>query len=188
MESWSLNIEKVKLKFPNLNGGNSLFLAIAVHHSFILSQLFVFLIFGGHMSFCGASRVCHDKEFWWFRGCEFKPHWGQYLTKFILLCVTLDLSDNLTEMRIVENSSDTPVLDLLLTSVLGFLACSHSCQPLKNHKHGCHRLSVVELDSFCNLFIFNTQVFFKFLKGLEEHTIFGFGAKFQGEVLSIGFT
>ena len=32
-------------------------------------------------------------------GCEFKPHWGQFLTKFILLCVTLDLSDNLTEMR-----------------------------------------------------------------------------------------
>ena len=31
--------------------------------------------------------------------CEFKPHWGQILTKFILCCVTLDLSDNLTEMH-----------------------------------------------------------------------------------------
>ena len=36
---------------------------------------------------------------WWSGGCEFKPHWGQFLTKFILCCVTLDLSDNLTEMR-----------------------------------------------------------------------------------------
>ena len=31
---------------------------------------------------------------------EFKPHWGQ----FILFCVTLDLSDNLTEMRNMKNS------------------------------------------------------------------------------------
>ena len=29
----------------------------------------------------------------------------QFLTKFILFCVTLDLSDNLTEMRIVKNWS-----------------------------------------------------------------------------------
>ena len=35
---------------------------------------------------------------WWSGGCELKPHWGQFLTKFILCCVTLDLSDNLTEM------------------------------------------------------------------------------------------
>ena len=27
------------------------------------------------------------------------PTGGQFLTKFILFCVTLDLSDNLTEMR-----------------------------------------------------------------------------------------
>ena len=26
-------------------------------------------------------------------GCGFKPHWGQFLMKFILFCVTLDLSD-----------------------------------------------------------------------------------------------
>ena len=32
------------------------------------------------------------------RGCEFKPHWGQFLMKFILCCVTYDLSDNLIEM------------------------------------------------------------------------------------------
>ena len=31
-------------------------------------------------------------------GHGFKPHWGQFLTKFILCCVTSDLSDNLTEM------------------------------------------------------------------------------------------
>ena len=30
---------------------------------------------------------------------------GQFLTKFILFCVTLDLSDNLTEMRVVKNSN-----------------------------------------------------------------------------------
>ena len=37
---------------------------------------------------------------WWSSGCEFKPHWGQFLMKFVLFCVTLDLSDNLTEMRL----------------------------------------------------------------------------------------
>ena len=36
----------------------------------------------------------------WSGGCEFKPHWGWFLMKFILCCVTLDLSDNLTEMRL----------------------------------------------------------------------------------------
>ena len=36
---------------------------------------------------------------WWSGGCEFKPHLGQFLMKFILFYVTLDLSDNLTEMR-----------------------------------------------------------------------------------------
>ena len=40
---------------------------------------------------------------WWFGGCEFKPRWGQFLMRFILCCVTLDLSDNLT-----ENVSDRP--------------------------------------------------------------------------------
>ena len=35
----------------------------------------------------------------WSGGCEFKPQWGQFLMKFILCCVTLDLSNNLTEMR-----------------------------------------------------------------------------------------
>ena len=30
---------------------------------------------------------------------------GNFLTKFILFCVTLDLSDNLTEMRIEKNSN-----------------------------------------------------------------------------------
>ena len=40
---------------------------------------------------------------WWSIGCGIKSHWEQFLMKFILLCVTLDLSDNLTEMRIVKN-------------------------------------------------------------------------------------
>ena len=31
-----------------------------------------------------------------------KPHWA-FLMKFILFCVTLDLSDNLTEMPIMKN-------------------------------------------------------------------------------------
>ena len=35
---------------------------------------------------------------WWSEGHGFKPHWWQFLMKFILFCVTLDLSDNLTEM------------------------------------------------------------------------------------------
>ena len=29
-----------------------------------------------------------------------KPLWGRFLMKYILYCVTLDLSDNLTEMRL----------------------------------------------------------------------------------------
>ena len=36
---------------------------------------------------------------WWSGGCGFKPHWGQFLMKFILFCVTLDLS----EFLIVKN-------------------------------------------------------------------------------------
>ena len=39
-------------------------------------------------------------------GWGLKPHWGQFLMKFILLSVTLDLSDNLTEMCIVKNKID----------------------------------------------------------------------------------
>ena len=35
------------------------------------------------------------------------PTGGQFLTKFILFCVTSGLSDNLTEMLIVKNSTDS---------------------------------------------------------------------------------
>ena len=50
-----------------------------------------------------ASTVVRAPD-WWSGGCEFKPHWGQFLTKLILLCVTSDLSAYLTEKRIVKNS------------------------------------------------------------------------------------
>ena len=40
----------------------------------------------------------------WSGGCKFKPHRGQFLTKFILFCVALDLLDNLTETSNVKNS------------------------------------------------------------------------------------
>ena len=46
-----------------------------------------------------ASSVSRAQD-WWSGGCEFKPCLGQFLTKFILCCVTLNLSDNLTEMRL----------------------------------------------------------------------------------------
>ena len=36
---------------------------------------------------------------WWSAAHGFKPHWRKFLMKFILFCVTLDLSDNLTEIR-----------------------------------------------------------------------------------------
>ena len=42
---------------------------------------------------------------WRSGGPGFKPHWGKILMKFILFCVTLDLSDNLTETCIVKNSN-----------------------------------------------------------------------------------
>ena len=45
-----------------------------------------------------ASTIGRARD-WWSGGCECKPHWGQFLMKFILCCVTSDLSDNLTEMR-----------------------------------------------------------------------------------------
>ena len=48
------------------------------------------------------SDIAQLAQQWWSGGCWFKPHWGKVLTKFILFCVTLDLSDNLTEMRIVK--------------------------------------------------------------------------------------
>ena len=41
----------------------------------------------------------------WSDDPEFKSHWGQFLTKFILFCVTFDLSNNLTEMRQIGLSS-----------------------------------------------------------------------------------
>ena len=36
---------------------------------------------------------------WWSGGLGFKPYWDQVLTKLILFWLTLDLSNNLTEMR-----------------------------------------------------------------------------------------
>ena len=41
---------------------------------------------------------------------EIQLHWGQFLTKFILYCVTLDLSDNLTEMRQIGLSWKTQMI------------------------------------------------------------------------------
>ena len=52
---------------------------------------------------CWLSSVGRALESW-SGVCEFKLHWGQFLKKFILFCVTLDLSDNLTETRFVKNS------------------------------------------------------------------------------------
>ena len=50
-----------------------------------------------------SSSVGRTLE-WCSGGCGFQPHWGQFLTKLILFCVTLDLSDNLIETHIVKNS------------------------------------------------------------------------------------
>ena len=40
---------------------------------------------------------------WSSRGHRFNPNWGQFLTKYFLQ----DLSDNLTEMRIVKNNNES---------------------------------------------------------------------------------
>ena len=42
------------------------------------------------------------------------PTGDNFLTKFILCCVTLNLSDNLTEMRIVKNSNVTNLVGTVL--------------------------------------------------------------------------
>ena len=51
---------------------------------------------------------------WWSGGHGFKPHWGQFLMKFILSYVTIDLSDNLTEMRQISLSWKTRLILLKL--------------------------------------------------------------------------
>ena len=52
------------------------------------------------------SSVCRVID-WWSGGCVFKSYKGEILTKFILCCVTSDLSDNLTEMRQISLSWKT---------------------------------------------------------------------------------
>ena len=52
---------------------------------------------------------------WWSGGCEFKPHWGQFLTKFILFCVTLDLSDYLTETPYRGKTQVAPATSVMVT-------------------------------------------------------------------------
>ena len=45
----------------------------------------------------------------WSGGHGFKPHWGQFLMKFILFCLTLDLSDyNASDFLIVKNAIILP--------------------------------------------------------------------------------
>ena len=44
-----------------------------------------------------------------------QTYWGQFLTKFILFCVTLDLSDNLTEMHQIFLSLKTRVTTSIFT-------------------------------------------------------------------------
>ena len=92
---------------------------------------------------------------------KFQPHWGQFLTKFILICVTLDLStplgaifdklilicvtldlsDNLTEMRIVKNSIGSIVTFMILPS-------KHSCSSIKNVLHSMETGRLRELGHF----------------------------------------
>ena len=50
---------------------------------------------------------------WWSGSCELTPQWGQFLTKFILFCATLDLSDNLTEMRQIGISWKTQMFTVV---------------------------------------------------------------------------
>ena len=45
---------------------------------------------------------------------RFKSHWEQFLMKFILFCVTLYLSDNLTEMRLKGLSWKTQLLRIIV--------------------------------------------------------------------------
>ena len=56
---------------------------------------------------------------WWSGGCQFKPHWGLFLTKFILCRVISDLSHNQTEMHIVKNSN--VLLKFLIISLANFV-------------------------------------------------------------------
>ena len=56
---------------------------------------------------------------WWSGGCGFKPHCGQFLTKFILCCVTSDLSDILTEMRQILLSWKTRIFSVVCVTFVG---------------------------------------------------------------------
>ena len=57
-----------------------------------------------------ASTVSTALE-WWSRGHWFNPDWGQFLTKFLCSSLCGDLSDNLTETRIVKNPNESTVGD-----------------------------------------------------------------------------
>ena len=65
-----------------------------------------------HVKWCMKQKQTHFRHLqqipssvsrawdWWSGGGEFKSHWGQFLMKFFLCRVTLNLSDNLTDMRL----------------------------------------------------------------------------------------
>ena len=71
----------------------SAFISLSIHVCLSVSAL-IWVLHGSPI-----WRISVRARDYWSGGCEFKPHWGQFSMKFILCCVTLDLSDNLTEMR-----------------------------------------------------------------------------------------
>ena len=75
--------------------------AWSIEHDFIKAMKWFRLATECWLSSVGKALA------WRSGGPGFQPHWGQFLTKFILpsFCVTLNLSDNLTETPIVKNST-----------------------------------------------------------------------------------
>ena len=65
------------------------------------------------------SKLVYRALEWWSGGCGFKPQWGNF-DKIYLFCVTLDLSDNLIETRIVKKWL-IPSVTFFISSVVNII-------------------------------------------------------------------
>ena len=112
----------------------------------------------------------------WSGGHGFKPHWGQFLTKSILCCLTLDLSDNLTEMRLIGLTWKTQIYaqewnevpSLQVSSGSQAALCS-SCSLQKcTHYSMCTRIQKLQKHSSFSVIGFIFDRFCRFYRIMKE--------------------